>query len=64
MLTLSACSKTPAPATPPPANLTARCGPPVPFAGATADDLVSDYIALVALYRDCAARHNGLVDAL
>lgn len=64
MLTLSACSETPPPATPPPANLAAKCPPPAPFDGTTADDLVTGYLDLIGLYRECAVRHNALVDAL
>lgn len=64
MLTPSACSGPPPPHTPPPANLTAKCPAPAPFTGATADDLVTDYLDLIGLYRDCSVRHNALIDAL
>ncbi|QEG30291.1 hypothetical protein GobsT_50950 [Gemmata obscuriglobus] len=64
MLTLSACSKTPALLTPPPANLMTECPPPAPFEGTTADDLVTDHLDLLGLYRECATRHNALVNAL
>ena len=62
MLTLSACSRPSAPTleAPTPANLLTACPQPHVFDGTTADDLVGDYIDLVALYRDCATRHNAL----
>ena len=64
MLTLCACSKTPAATTPPPANLTVKC-PGVPaFQGTTSDDLVSAHLDLIGQYRECATRHNALVDSL
>lgn len=50
--------------TPPPASLTVKCELLPAFEGTTADDVVSDYLNLVALYRDCSVRHNALVDAL
>lgn len=55
MLTLSACS---APQVTP-ANAKVACPPPPVFDGATADDLVTEYLGLMALYRECATRHNA-----
>lgn len=48
----------------PHANLTAKCPPLRPFEGRTADDLITEYLELVAMYHDCSARHSGLVDSL
>ncbi|WP_010033297.1 hypothetical protein [Gemmata obscuriglobus] len=41
-----------------------ECPPPAPFEGTTADDLVTDHLDLLGLYRECATRHNALVNAL
>ena len=65
MLTASACSATPPPPwAKPHANVTARCAPLPPFEGRSSDDLISEYLTLVALYRECSTRHAGLVDSL
>lgn len=57
MIPLGACSD-PLP-TGIPANALSECPPPRVFDGATADDLVTDYLDLLALYRECAAKHRA-----
>lgn len=57
MSLLSACSN-PLPATIP-ANARTECPPQRVFDGTTADDLVTDYLDLLALYRECAAKHRA-----
>lgn len=65
MATLSACcGKPPAPQVFQHANLTAKCPEPAPFDGSTSDDIVDAYLDLAAQYKDCAIRHNALVESL
>lgn len=64
ILTSSACSATPPAALTPPANLSAPCAPLPEFDGQTSDDLAQSYLDLVAIYNDCAIRHNGLSRAV
>ena len=46
---------------PTPANLRVPCAVPHVFDGNTADDLVSEYLDLMGLYRECSTRHNAAV---
>lgn len=48
----------------PHANLTAPCPPLRQFDGSTADDLITDYLEVVGMYRECSAKHSALVGAL
>ena len=56
MSLLAACSGPQAPVTP--ANSRVACPAPRVFDGETADDLVTEYLDLMSLYRECAARHR------
>lgn len=62
LLPLASCSRT-SPASKP-ANLTAQCAPLPAFTGETCDDAVGYILNLTSLYRECAARHKGLAEAV
>lgn len=47
-----------------PANLTTPCAPIPPFEGDTSDDLISDHLNLIDIYRDCSTRHAGLAESV
>jgi hypothetical protein len=64
MLAVSGCSEMPPPPwAKPHANVLAKCAPLPQFQGTTCDDVITEYLGLVALYRECSARHDGLVDS-
>lgn len=63
LLSLAACAPIRPAVEPPPANLTIRCLPPalLPEKANMGDLLLAD-IELAGQYRECARRHDGLVD--
>ncbi|ULJ60770.1 Rz1-like lysis system protein LysC [Wielerella bovis] len=66
VLMLTACSNLTAPSmvNNPPANLMQPC-PDLPILTAsTGSDVLLWSVQTVYLYRDCAARHQGLIDAI
>jgi hypothetical protein len=64
---MTACGSSipPSPARPPlPANLTALCPDLTPLEGKTGAHLERKLAEIGPMYRDCAARHAELVDAM